>query len=112
MENHSIQFEELIKRIEEYADTNIKLLKYKAIDKMSALVSSVITYRIIIAGFTVFFLFLSLAVALWLGEVFGKIYYGVFIICGFYGIIALVLYGVRDRIRQQICNSIISKAFN
>lgn len=112
MGNNSSQFEELIKRVEEYTDTNIKLLKYRSIDKISTLVSSVITYRIIVAGVAIFLLFLSLALALWLGEIFGKIYYGVFIVSGVYGIIALVLYGVRDRIRQSICNSIISKAFN
>lgn len=111
-EKDSIQFEELIKRVEEYADTNITLLKYKAIDKTSVLLSSLIIYRIIIAGFTVFFLFLSLASALWLGEVFGKFYLGAFIISGVYGIITLILYGLRDKIRQKICNSIISKAFN
>jgi hypothetical protein len=112
MENSSIQFDTLIKRLEDYSDVSIELLKYKTIDKSSNLLSSLITYRIICVWFTLFFLVLSSGLALWLGEVFGKIYYGIFIMSGVYGIIAFALYGLREKIKQNISNSIIAKAFN
>ena len=112
MEDNSMQFHTLIKRLEDYSNSSIELLKLKAIGKGSELLASLITYRIICVGFTLFFLVLSAGLALWLGELLGKIYYEIFIMSGVYGIIALVLYGLREKIKQNICNSIISKAFN
>ncbi len=112
MENNSIQFDTLLKRVEDYSNASIELLKYKAVDKTSELLSSVIARLIVIVAFTLFFLVLSAGLAWWLGELLGKIYYGIFIISAVYGIIAIVLYSMREKIKQSICNSIISKAFN
>lgn len=112
MENNSIQFDELIKKLEDYGNSNIELYKYKLIDKSSVILSSFITLRIVAVGFTLFFLVFSMGLALWLGEILGKTYYGIFIMSGIYGIIAIVLYVSREKIRQSICDSIISKAFN
>ena len=112
MEKNSIQFDELLKKLEDYGNSNIELYKYKAIDKSSTILSSLITLRIVTVGFTLFFLVFSSGLALWLGEILGKIYYGIFIISGVYGVIAIALYGFREKIRQSICDSIISKAFN
>lgn len=112
MENISNQFDELLKKFEDYANSNVELYKYKLIDKSSVVLSSLITFRIILVSFTFFFLALSAGLALWLGEILGKTYYGIFVISGVYGIIAIILYLAREKIRQSICDTIISKAFN
>lgn len=112
MEDNSIHFDELLKKLEEYGNSNVELFKYKAVDKFSVILSSLMTLRIVAVGFILFFLVLSSGVALWLGEILGKTYYGIFIISGVYGIIALALYFSREKIRQSICDTIVSKAFN
>lgn len=112
MENNSNKFATLFKRLEDFAESNIELLKYKAIDKITDGVSSMISGSLIVLVFLVFILFLSAGAALWLGEIYGKIYYGVFIVSGIYGVIGICLYLLRNKIKQNINDTIISKTFN
>lgn len=112
MEDNSIKFEELLKRLEEYGSTNVELLKLKAIDKSSEIVSVAVYKILVVFAVFLFSLVLSSGIALWLGELLGKTYYGVFVMSGVYGLVALLMYLRRDQIKESVCNSIITKAFN
>jgi hypothetical protein len=112
MEDNSVRFEDLFKRLENYTNTNIELLKLKTIDKTAEIVSFSLSRLILTIAFSLFFLVFSSGVALWLGELLGKVYYGIFIVSGFYGIVAIILFVSREKIKQNIANSIIKKAFN
>ena len=112
MEDNSVKFENLFKRLENYSKTNIELLKLKTIDKTSEIVSFSVSRLILSVALTLFILIFSSGIALWLGEILGKVYYGIFIVSAFYGVVAIILFIMRKKIKQNIANSIIKKAFN
>jgi hypothetical protein len=105
--------ESLIERAEAYGKTTFDLLKLKSVDKTANVVSSAVS-RIVACVLLLMFLGIaSIGVALWLGEIMGKVYYGFFCVAGFYGICGLVLYLARDNfIRKSVNDSIIESALN
>ena len=64
MENQTATIESIFQRIKSYGDTRIELLKLKAIDKSSSVLSVFITYVIVFVIFGCFFLFLNTSVFL------------------------------------------------
>ena len=89
MEDNSKLLESLLERIINYGQSSLELAKLKAIDK-SIEVSAAIVPQIIVTLFLgSFILFLSLGVALWLGEILGKLYFGMAVVAGFYAFCTL-----------------------
>jgi hypothetical protein len=102
--------EELIEKVEQYGKTTIELVKLKTLDKSSDVISNLISW-LIVANFAVlFFLILNIGLALWIGELMGKSYYGFFVISGFYALLALV-FGIfrKQLIKNPVNNSIIEQ---
>lgn len=89
-ENHII--ESLLERGEEYGKTTLELLKLKALDKSVGMASIIVFYSLVIITGCIFFLLVTIGVAIWLGEITGKLWYGFFTVAGFYGITAVILY--------------------
>jgi len=55
-----------------------------------------------------FFMILNIGIALWIGEMLGKSYYGFLILSGFYAILAIIVQIFSNRwIKKPIRNSII-----
>jgi hypothetical protein len=81
--------ESLLDKAKEYGITTFELAKLKAIDKSTDIVSSLVPSLIFLLLTGTFLLFLNLGLALWLGEVLGKTFYGFFIVAGFYIILGL-----------------------
>ena len=84
MEENSNLLETLLERASEYGKTSIDLVKLKALDKTTEIVSSVIPLSVVILLVVTSLLFLNLGLAFWLGEILGKTYYGFFIVAAFY----------------------------
>ena len=102
--------EELFHRTGEYLETRVELVRLKAIDKTSDVISSLAASIIIILVFLLFILSLNIGVAIWVGELLGKIYYGFFIVAGFYAIVGLILLLVKDKwIKGSVSKLIIEK---
>ena len=100
----------LIDKSKDYLDTKIELTKLKTIDKSADVLSSVVVMVSMIFISFLFILFISLAVALLVGNLLGAYYYGFFIVGGFYAIILLLIYVQRERwIKTPIANGLISK---
>jgi hypothetical protein len=106
MEDKATPIETLFERAEAYGKTSLNLLKLKAIDKSSELISTVISWLIVIIVAALFFIILSIGIALWLGEILGKTYYGFFIVAGIYGILGVIFI---QWVKKYVNNSIISK---
>ena len=106
MEDKATPIETLFERAEAYGKTSLNLLKLKAIDKSSELISTVISWLIVIIVAALFFIILSIGIALWLGEILGKTYYGFFIVAGIYGILGVIFI---LWVKKYVNNSIISK---
>jgi hypothetical protein len=106
MEDKATPIENLFERAEAYGKTSLNLLKLKAIDKTSELISTVISWLIVVVVVALFFIIFSIGIALWLGDILGKSYYGFFLVSGFYALLGIIFF---FWVRKPIHNSIISK---
>lgn len=113
MENVKSGIESLIEKVESYGKTSYDLIRLKTIDKTATAVSTTVSYVLTALFLFMFILIASMGAALWLGELLGKTYYGLFCVAGFYGVFGVVLYLLRDSIiKKPITNSIINHALN
>jgi len=107
MEDKTKLIEELLERAGEYVKTSFELVKLKALDKTSDVVSSLVPNAVVFVFVVSFMLFINLGIAFWLGEILGKIFFGFFIVAAFYGIIAIVLrFFLHKWLKRHICNYI------
>jgi hypothetical protein len=110
MEDQESLIESLIEKGEQYGKTTIELLKLKTLDKSADVVSTLVSWAIVIVFAVLFFLILNIGVALWLGELLGKSYYGFFAVAGFYALLAIV-FGIfrKQFVKEPINNSIVTQ---
>jgi len=110
MEDQESLIESLIEKGEQYGKTTIELLKLKTLDKSADVVSTLISWAIVIVLSVLFFLILNIGLALYIGELLGKSYYGFFAIAGFYAFLALIFGVFREQfIKSPVNNSIITQ---
>lgn len=103
--------EPLLERVEQYGKTSFELLKLKSIDKTADVSSILISRLLFTIVLSIFALTLNIAIALWLGDMLGKIYYGFLIVALFYGFIAIILYLVHPAIKTYINNLLLTQIF-
>jgi len=110
MDEQSGSIESLIEKGEQYGKTTLELLKLKTIDKSADVTSNLVSWLIVVIFTVLFFLILNIGVALWLGEMLGKSYYGFFVVSGFYALLALI-FGIfrKQLIKEPLNNSIIEQ---
>jgi fatty acid desaturase len=92
MEDNSKLLETLLDRATDYGQTSLELIKLKALDKTTDVISSLIPNSVVFVLFASFILFLNLGLALWLGEILGKIFYGFFVVAGFYAVTGIIIH--------------------
>jgi len=113
MENKITFIEPLFEKAEAYGKTSYELIKLKAVDKTAEVVSTLVSRGAAILVLSMFIVIVNIGIALWLGDLFGKSYYGFFCVAGFYAIIGGVLYFfLHNRIKKNVSNSIISQMLN
>ena len=103
--------EPLIERIEQYSKTSFELLKLKSLDKTADISSTLISRLLLVIVLSLFALTLNIAIALWLGDLLEKNYYGFLIVASFYGLTGIVLFFIHPRIKECLNNSIITQMF-
>jgi phosphoglycerol transferase MdoB-like AlkP superfamily enzyme len=110
MDEQTGLIESLIEKGEQYGKTTLELLKLKTLDKSADVASNLVSWLIVLIFAVLFFLILNIGVALWLGELLGKSYYGFFIVAGFYALLALIFSIFRKQlIKNPVNNSIIEQ---
>ena len=110
MEDQESLIESLIEKGEQYGKTTIELIKLKTLDKSADVASTLISWTVVIVFAVLFFLILNMGIALWLGEVLGKSYYGFFVVAGFYALLALIFAIFRERfVKIPVNNSIVTQ---
>lgn len=92
MEDNTKLLESLLEKATEYGKTSYELVKLKVLDKTTDVVSSLIPHSVVIVLIALFLLFLNLGLALWLGEILGKTFYGFFAVAVFYVVIGFVIH--------------------
>lgn len=103
-------FENIVSKAGDLAETKVELWKLKAAGKISETVSSLISKMAVVILAAVALIIFSLGVAYWIGTQLGNVYYGFFIVGGFYALAGFLLYLFRkDWIDTPLNNLIIDK---
>ena len=112
MESKTNLFDPLLERAEAYSKSSFELLKLKTLEK-TADVSSTLASRSLLTIVLAFFaLTINIAIALWLGELMGKIYYGFLVVAACYALAGIVLLILHPFIKAGVNNVIIKQLFN
>ena len=108
METISQEAETILTDAAEYVETKTKLWKLKMVEKIAETYGVIVSKLIFFYVMAVFVLLLSVGLALWLGELLGKNYYGFFIMGGVFLIAGLILSGVsKGAIEIPSSNSLV-----
>lgn len=112
MKDKAILVEMLFEKVESYIKTTLELYRLKAIDKVTDVLATIASSLIIAVIFALFFILVSVGLALYLGEVLGKSYYGFFALGGFYALIAIIIsMNRRAWLEVNLNNYIINQIF-
>ncbi len=111
METPAHSIESLFERTEAYSKTTYELSKLKLLETTNIVLTSLIARLSTMLMIAMFSFVLSIAVALWLGDILGKAYYGFFIVAGFYLLAGLVLhFFLHSWVKKPISELIIKQA--
>lgn len=91
MKDKVVLIEVLFEKVESYTKTTLELYRLRAIDKITDVFATLASSLVIAVIIALFFILISIGLALYLGEILGKDYFGFFALGGFYGLIALII---------------------
>lgn len=104
--------ESLIDSAEEFGKTSLELLKYKALDKATFAISTLVLNISVFLIALLFIIMLSIGVSLWIGEALNKLYVGFFIVSGFYALCGAAFYFFfGESIKKLVSNIVIKQIF-
>ncbi len=89
---------DLLNSIRKYIDIRLTLVKLDVMEKMARIVSLTIAAVFILTLFMLFLIFLSMAAALWIGELLEHQALGYLCVAGFYLLFGTIIYAVRRRL--------------
>ncbi len=109
MEGKDNVLESLIESAEEFGKTSLELLKYKALDKATFAVSSIVLNVTVFLIAILFVIMLSIGASLWIGEALDRVFLGFFIVSAFYALCALAFYFLFGPSIKRLVSGIILK---
>ena len=113
MEHQASSIENLFEKTGDYLETRMELFKLKAVNTTSEITASILTKFIVGMVISLIILMLNVGIAIWIGDELGKIYYGFFIVSGFYIIVAILMYAFRRSwIKKPLNDMLINKMLN
>ncbi len=92
METPAGKIETLFEQVEEYSKTSYELSKLKAVEMFIVVVTELVSRSSVIIMLILFALVFNIGIALLMGEWIGKLYYGFFIVAGFYLVAGIVFH--------------------
>ncbi|HEY1046953.1 MAG TPA: hypothetical protein VGF79_10980 [Bacteroidia bacterium] len=112
MQEKSDLEETLVKHAGDLGYTSLELWKLKSIDSIASVASALMTTGITMFAYLLFLLFIGVGVALYLGEMFGKLYIGFALVAGFYLLIGLLIQIVFSKnLKNKFYETIITKYY-
>lgn len=112
-EDKILFMEPLFTRAEQFGKTSLELIKLKTIDKTADVASTLISRGAAVLILSMFTIIVNVGIALWLGDILGKSYYGFFCVAAFYGVVGIILYFFTHKwIKKSISESIITQMLN
>lgn len=113
MESTAEQVKDIISKTGEVIETKVKLWKLKAIGKGSEVVSSVVSGIFVLLSVILAFVFLSIGLAILIGQWLGETYYGFLIMAGIYGLAGLLFYNFRKTlIKGPVSDRFVNNILN
>ncbi len=89
--------ESLVNKSHAYVETQLELFKLKIVDKASDVASNIAAGIAMFLIFFIFFIIVNIGLALLIGDLLGKSYYGFFILAALYALAGLVLYKSKNK---------------
>lgn len=111
METKESLIQPLWDSVEEYSKTSFELIRLKAVDKTADVASMLLSRLTLLSALFLFAITLNIGIAIWLGDILGKNYYGFLIVALFYGLVGIILFFLHPTIKTRINDSIIIKVF-
>jgi hypothetical protein len=112
MEDQKLDAQEIIGKVKEYIEVRKELAILSAVEKGSQLFANLITDGLVVLFGVLAILFGSFALGFYLSELIGNSYAGFIIVTGFYFLLAITIYSVKDKfIEKHIVNGMIKKVF-
>jgi hypothetical protein len=113
MEDNANLIESLLERAAEYGKTSYELVKLNVVDKTSDSLSSFLPHAVAVAIVVFFMLFLNLGIALWLGEILGKLYYGFLLVGGLFAFLFILFhFFLRKWVKRLLYDHMIKQLLN
>lgn len=110
MKNYETAIEMLLEKAEDYGKTTVELMKLKAINSLADIISSFAIRITLITVIALFLFIVNIGVALWIGDLLGKSYYGFFVVAAFYGLLAILLRSYMHKwVKVPVSNFIIEQ---
>ncbi|HEY5689404.1 MAG TPA: hypothetical protein VIS27_13960 [Yeosuana sp.] len=110
METAAKHIELLYDKVKVYTETSFELYKLNAIDITADVVSSLASRISMVLVFSLFTLFVNIAISLLIGNLMESHYLGFLIVSGFYLIITILIYFFSNKfIKTPIANLVIAK---
>jgi hypothetical protein len=104
--------EPLLHKVEAYGKTSLKIVQLKTVEKTAVVTASLISLLLLIIVASFFVVAINISLALWLGELLGKAYYGFLMVSLFYAVVAIILVLLHTSIKRRISNFIITQLLN
>lgn len=102
----------LISKLKEYAQIRKDLALMMIADKASHSIASIVSGGILVFLALLIFFFGSMALGFYLSEVIGNTYAGFLIITGFYLLLAILVFVLKEKhIEKPLINKVIKKVF-
>lgn len=110
MKTYETPIEMLFEKTEDYGKTTIELIKLKTINSSADIVSLLAVKIILFTVIALFLIIANIGVALWIGDLLGKSYYGFFIVAACYALITVLLRSyLQQWVKVPISNFIIAQ---
>lgn len=111
IESPAKELEDLFERVETYSRTSYELVRLKSIEGTAEIATTLVVKLVVVMTFAIFILVLSIGIALFLGDILGKPFYGFFIMAAFYLLTSVILYHfLKSWIRNYISLRILKQA--
>lgn len=109
METKENILEPLLEKALQYGQTSVALLKLEAQNKLAAVTGSLARKAVIgLVGFALL-LFASIGAALWLGQYWGKPYYGFLIVAAVYAVVLGLLLLIPKAIKKPVSDATLTQ---
>ena len=112
MEDKELDVGKIVNKVKEYAEVRKEIAILSAVEKGSQLFANLITDGLVLIFVILTVLFGSLTLGFYLSELIGNSYSGFLIVTGFYFLLAILTYLLKDKyMEKSIVNVIIKKFF-